>query len=269
MLEQFGLPYRTTMVGLYAGTYKDELAALAPAQTVPAMRTPRGGILTDSLAMAETLVETHPEIGFYPATPESRALARSMTCEMHSGFGALRRECPQMLAHGLSGFDVSDPVRADLERIDQLWSMARQAKSDHGPWLFGSYSLVDAFYAPVAGRIATYDLPISAAAQAYVRTHLADPAFRRWRAMGLTKSYDPMPYQLETSARPWPGPAPLPAAAITDGRSENRLCPYSQEPVTHLATIAGRTFGFCNAFCRDKTVHDPAAWPAFMALMNR
>jgi glutathione S-transferase len=32
--------------------------------------------------------------------------------------------------------------------------------------------------------------------------------------------------------------------------------------------VNNRVFGFCNAFCRDKTVADPEAWPKFMALLN-
>ncbi len=268
MLECFGLPFKSELIGLYAGTYRDELAALAPARTVPAMRCPHGGILTDSLAMAETLAEAHPDIAFYPADPKARALARSMTCEMHSGYSALRDACPQMLAHSWGGYVPNKSVVSDLERIEELWSLARSSYGQDGPWLFGSYTLADAFFAPVAGRIATYGLPVGKVAQDYVAAHLAHLPFRQWRAMGLTQSYDPMPYREDLPERPWPGPAPLAARVTASGTAENDTCPYSGDPVTHLADIAGRNFGFCNAFCRDKTVADPAAWPKFMALLR-
>ncbi|MEY1554573.1 glutathione S-transferase [Yoonia sp. R2331] len=269
MLECFDLPYKTTLVGLYSGTYREDLAALAPARTVPAMRTPQGGILTDSLAMAETLAEENPDLALYPKDPAARALARSMASEMHSGFSALRGACPQMLAHGWNGFAVSDDVKADLDRIMTLWQRAKDLYGADGPWLFGDYTLVDAFYAPVAGRIATYGLPVDGSTQSYVAAHLDDPAFRRWRAMGLTETYDPMPYRHALPEIPWPGPTPLTAEPVTDGTPENDRCPYSGEDVTHLAQIEGRIFGFCNAFCRDKTVADAAAWPKFMALLER
>ncbi|MEL6685666.1 MAG: glutathione S-transferase N-terminal domain-containing protein, partial [Pseudomonadota bacterium] len=81
MLEKFGLPYRAHMVGLYAGTMKADLAHLAPAKTVPVMQTANGHVLTDSLAMAETLAENHPEAKLYPVDPAARALARSITAE--------------------------------------------------------------------------------------------------------------------------------------------------------------------------------------------
>ena len=267
MLEKFGLPYRTTMVGLYSGTMASDLVALAPARTVPVLRTPAGAILTDTLAMAETLAEQNPDAGLWPRDPAARGLARSMVAEMHSGFGALRGDCPMMLAHAWAGFVPAASVRDDLNRIENLWHMARDRYGAEGIWLFGAYSLADAFYAPVAARIATYGLPVGALARDYVAQTLADPAFRRWRAMGLTCTYDPMPYRQPLAKLHWPGPAPLSAVAVTDGTPENATCPYSGDPATYLMQMDGRTFGFCNAFCRDKTVADPAAWPAFIAIV--
>ena len=266
MLETFALPYRTRLVGLYAGTMAAELAEFAPARTVPVLRTPEGHVLTDSLAMAETLAERHPDAGLWPADPAARALARSIVAEMHAGFAALRTECPTMFAHSWSGFIPSDAVRADLARAESLWSLARDRHGDGGPWLFGAWSLADVFYAPLATRIATYALPVGAAARAYVDAHLAHRAFRRWRAMGLTVSYDPMPYRQPLAEAPWPGLAPL-AAEVAQGPSINEACPYSGAPVTHFLASGGVTYGFCNAFCRDKTLHDPEAWPAFTALV--
>ncbi|KQI69118.1 glutathione S-transferase [Loktanella sp. 3ANDIMAR09] len=267
MLAAFDLPYRSHMVGLYSGTMAADLADLAPARTVPVLRTPQGHVVTDSIAMAETLAEAHPQAGLYPADPGARALARSLVAEMHSGFAALRGDCPMMVAHGWQGFAPKPGVLADLARLETLWALARARHGAGGPWLFGRYSLADVFYAPVALRIATYDLPVSDAAQAYVAAHLNDPLIRQWRAMGLTQRYDPMPYAMDLPERPWPGPAPLHARAVDQGTAENRTCPHSGDPVTHLMTMDGRTFGFCNAFCRDKTVADPAAWPKFMAMV--
>ena len=144
---------------------------------------------------------------------------------------------------------------------------ARAETGATGPWLCGAYSVADVFFAPVAARIAGYNLPVSAAAQAYVDAHLAHPAFRRWRAMGLVDGPDQPFYDRPWPQRPWPGPAPLPAEAC-DGPSANEACPYSGKPVTHFARIQGRVIGFCNPFCRDKTVADPEAWPQALALLQ-
>ncbi|UYV36168.1 glutathione S-transferase [Rhodobacteraceae bacterium D3-12] len=267
MLEQFNLPFRTHMVGLYDGTMAQDLAALAPARLVPVLRDAQGIVIGDSLAMGETLAERHPEAGLWPADPAARALARWMVAELHSGFSGLRGECPMQLLHQYQGFAPSDAVKTDLERLQTLWSLARDRHGASGGWLFGDYCLADAFYAPVAARIAGYDLPVDAPAQAYVATTLADPAFRRWRSLGLTKSYDPVPYALPLTTRDWPGPVPISAHAVATGLSVNADCPYSGKPVRDFLSLDGRIFGFCNPTCRDKTVNDPGAWPAFMALL--
>ncbi len=268
MFENFGIPFRTHHVGLYAGTLAKDLAPLAPARLVPVMRTPEGTVVGDSLAIAETLAERHPEAGLWPAAPEARALARWLVAEMHSGFGALREACPMQLLHRYRGFAVSDAVAADLARIEMLWSLARARHGRGGPWLFGRYSLADVFFAPVAARIAGYGLPVGAEAADYVALHLADPAFRRWRATGLTKSYDPVPYALDLPRDPWPGPAPLAAEPVAMGPAENEACPCSGKPVGHYLRLGGRIFGFCNPTCRDKTANDPEAWPQFMAIIE-
>ena len=267
MFEKFGLPFRTHMVGLYSGSMAADLEPLAPARLVPVMRTPEGTPVGDTLAMAETLAERHPDAGLWPTDAAARALARWLCAEMHSGFTALRSDCPMQLLHQYRGFKPSDAVLADLARIETLWSLARARHGQSGPWLFGDYTLADAFFAPVAARIAGYGLPVDEAAQAYVETTLSDPAFRRWRALGLTTSYDPMPYALPLETAPWPGPAPLAARAVAKGPSENTACPYSGKPVTDFLALDGRIFGFCNPTCRDKTVNDPEAWPAFIALL--
>lgn len=161
----------------------------------------------------------------------------------------------------------SDAVLANLARLEQIWSNARAQRTSDGPWLLGDYSAADAFFAPVAGRIAGYSLPIGEQGAAYVAAHLADPAFRRWRAMGLVHGPDLPRYRKDYPQTNWPGPTPRTAKAVETGPSENDACPYSGKKPTHFLQMDGRTFGFCNPFCRDKTIADPEAWPAFMALV--
>lgn len=204
MLRKFDLPFTTHMVGLYDGTMEEDLANLAPARLVPVVRTPDKIVVGDTAAMAETLAERHPEAQLWPDDPAARALARWLVAEMHSGFGALRSDCPMQLLHQYDAFEPSDAVLADLARIEQIWALARRRHGDGGPWLFGQYSLADAFYAPVAARVAGYALPVGTGAQDYVSETLSDSAFKEWRAEGLKKSYDPVPYALDLPVREWP-----------------------------------------------------------------
>lgn len=205
---RFDLPVHVELGRLYTPDLPAMLARFAPARTVPALRITegdRGFEVWDSLAIAETLAERHPEVGFWPADPGARSLARSLAAEMHASFAALRAACPMNLRRAYIGFEPSAAVRADLSRIETLWRAAR-AQATEGPWLFGSYSLADAFFAPVAARFATYDLPASPEAEAYVAAHLADPAFLDWRAEGLADPYVQQIYDLDLPERPWPGP---------------------------------------------------------------
>jgi glutathione S-transferase len=232
------------------------------------MRTAEGTVVAESLAIAEELASRHPEAGLWPKDPAARAVARMLAAEMHAGFTALRSHCPMNLRISYTGCDPTDAVLADLARLETIWSWARRKTGAQGPWLCGAYSAADAFFAPVAGRIAGYNLPVGAEAAACVAAHLAHPSFRRWRAMGFADGADQEVYRRDYPRRPWPGPAPLAAQAVDTGPSVNATCPYSGKDVTHFLETGGRVFGFCNAFCRDKTVADPEAWPKFMALLS-
>ncbi|MFT4716656.1 MAG: glutathione S-transferase [Paracoccaceae bacterium] len=269
LFAAFDLPVKTRTARMYSQGFHDLLADFAPARLVPAMKTPAGDIVYDTLAMAETLAEAHPDIAFWPKDPAARALARSITAEMHAGFGALRDACTMVLNCSFEGFEPSAVVLSELARIDALWTIAHDKFGNSGPWLFGEWSIVDVFYAPVATRIATFDLPVGNLAQSYVRAHLANPHFRRWRAMGAAENYQQPGYHPDLPTRLWPGPAPISASPVKAGTPENALCPYSQLPVTDFMAIESRVFGFCNPWCRDKTVADPMAWPEFVKIYQK
>jgi glutathione S-transferase len=185
---------------------------------------------------------------------------------MHAGFTALRSHCPMNLRVSYTDCAPPDAVLADLDRLQVIWAWARQETGSKTPWLCGAYSAADAFFAPVATRIATYNLPVGPDAMAYVGAHLSHPSFRRWRAMGMVDGADQDYYRRDYPRRDWPGPVPLSARAVAGTEAENTACPYSGKPVAHVLELAGRRFGFCNAFCRDKTMADPEAWPKFMAI---
>lgn len=204
MFEKFDIPCTTHLVGLYSGTMAEEMAAIAPARLVAAMRMPDGTVVGETMAMGETLAEHHPDKGLWPDDPAQRATARFLCAEMASGFSTLRSECPMQLQYCHVGFDVSDALRADLDRVETLWAHARAVSGSASGWLFGRYSLADAFYAPVAARIVGYGLPVSDAALEYCHRVLRDPAFVKWRKEAHTVRYDPDPYALPLDNTPWP-----------------------------------------------------------------
>ena len=184
LLEKFGLDFNTHLIGLYRGTMAADMAHLAPAKLVPTLRIPDGAVVGESLAIAETLAEHHPDITMWPTNPAARATARWLCAKMASSFGELRRQSPMQLQHVNKGFNVNAALQTDLDRLEILWAHGAKFKSD-GPWLFGEYSIADYMFAPVAARIIGYDLPISAAARAHCTLTINDPPFKAWRAEGL------------------------------------------------------------------------------------
>mmetsp|Transcript_19891 Transcript_19891/g.61558 ORF Transcript_19891/g.61558 Transcript_19891/m.61558 type:complete len:300 (-) Transcript_19891:196-1095(-) len=277
LFEAFGLPVKTTMVGFRDGTVAEKLKELgfAPAQTVPALKIEDGVVLGDSLAAAEELASRHPDL-LWPADARLRAVGRSLAAEMHSSFTHLRSDCPMNLRTAYEETPISDALARELKRLDAIWAWAREEAAQEGPWLLGSqYSIADAFFAPVAARVAGYGLPLSDAALDYVHAHLAHGPFRRWKAMAAADRGPELPWYAKPHLQtiPWPEPPSLRKATAVDDKdpaasaSENTLCPYSGEPATHFLQIDGRVFGFCNAYCRDKTVADPTAFPRFTALL--
>ncbi|WOI55641.1 glutathione S-transferase [Palleronia sp. LCG004] len=204
VVHRFGIPVTERWVTLYDEVPLEVQIDAAPARTVPVLLCDDGTCVTDSLAIAEELASRHPERALWPRDPSLRAMARSLAAEMHSGFSALRAECPMCLRTGYADVPVAESVAADLDRLATIWADAL-ARSG-GPWLAGDYSIADAFYAPVAARIAGYDLAVTEIARAYVDRHLADPAFRDWREMGLTRGGDlhDSAYARPHRRVPWP-----------------------------------------------------------------
>ena len=201
------IPVTVHIAPMYDPGFAEALKGWPPARTVPVARGATGVVWSDSLSIAEGLAETHPESRHWPDDPRARGLARSMAAEMHSGFTALRRACPMNLRTAWAGFVADDAVRADLARLERLWDAARDMTAtapDDGPWLFGRYGAVDAFFAPVAMRIAGYGLPVSDAARRYCNAHLAHAPLRRWRDEGEAADRTLREYDMDLAPAPFP-----------------------------------------------------------------
>lgn len=274
LLDAFDLPFAVTHAEWPSPEFDALKAEIAPGRTVPALKIggDDGDLVWDSLAMAETLAELHPDLPYWPKDSAARAGARSLAAEMHSGFSALRSDCPMNLRRRYDGFQPSEAVLADVARVEELWGWAKSRFGDSGPFLFGEYGAVDAFFTPLASRLDTYGLPQSDMAAAYVEALHRVPAFRRWRAMAHAVPRENPAYEFDMPRREGfgPGAAPL-RAAVSDGPSLNDACPYSGKPVdaSSIAEIDGLKVGYCNTFCRDKSVADAEAWPKTVDLLAR
>lgn len=193
LMRQFGLPFDEVMVRFDSfdpgSQFKRSVGAVSPTGKVPVL-VDEGFIVWDTLAIAEYLAERFPEQALWPRDRLQRARARSLCAEMHSGFGALRSHCPMNIEASLPevGQQVlaSQPaVVADLARVQALWGEALAASG--GPFLFGEFSIADAYYAPVVARLRCYGLPVNAACQAYMNQVWAAPGVAAWVAEALAE----------------------------------------------------------------------------------
>jgi glutathione S-transferase len=185
LMTQRGIPFEEIKLRLSweaDSAFKKTLAGITPTGRVPVL-VDDGFAVWDTLAIAEYLAERHPEKQLWPADRRQRARARSLCAEMHAGFGALRTHCPMNLEVSMPEVGqrllAEQPdVAHDLERIGQMWTS--QLAEHGGPFLFGEFGIVDAFYAPVCARVRTYGLPLPAPAAAYVERIFALPAMQAW-----------------------------------------------------------------------------------------
>ena len=141
----------------------------------------------DSLAILEYLAERFPESPFWPADAKARAHARSLACEMHSGFTALRTQCPMNMRREIRAIEVDDGVRADVARIETIWESCLQRFG--GPFLFGAFSNADAMFAPVVNRIEKYALSFHPVVSGYSCAMKSHPAWLEWEAAALAEPW--------------------------------------------------------------------------------
>ncbi|MFJ2711765.1 glutathione S-transferase family protein [Pseudomonas sp. NPDC087346] len=183
-VELTGAPYTEELIKLGKPDTRERLLAHSPTAKVPLLKTARGTI-ADSLAIAEYLAEQFPSEQLWPADIAARAQARSACAQMHSGFFAMRNHMPFKLSHDAPLNPVPPEVKVDIERMLALWAECRAVATETGPYLFGRVSLADAFFAPIAVRLRTYQVKLPAEDEAYVETIYQWPAFKAWQKAGL------------------------------------------------------------------------------------
>jgi glutathione S-transferase len=162
------------------------IAAVSPSGRVPALHS-EGLAVWDSLAIAEWVAEKAPDAALWPRDAAKRAQARAVSCEMHSGFVALRRDLPMNIRRRCPSQDWADDARIDIARMEAIFTRFRNENRQAGPYLFGAQSIADAFFTPVATRFRTYSVSLGRTAQDYCDTLLADEAFKAWERLALAE----------------------------------------------------------------------------------
>jgi glutathione S-transferase len=185
LLKTLGIPFEERLMPFGAGGNYQRFRAFSPSGKVPCL-VDGDTAVWDSLAIVEYVAERHPAV--WPADRLARAWARSAAAEMHSGFGTLRNDCSMTVGISLRLHRISDALRGELARLDELWSEGLTRSS--GPFLAGAaFTAVDAFFVPVAFRVRSYDLPLGTPAAGYARRLLALPSTLEWEAAALREPW--------------------------------------------------------------------------------
>ena len=137
-------------------------------------------VVWDSFAIIEFLADRYGPDLYWPEAETARAMARSMSAEMHSGFGNLRRDLPMNVRKTFPPIELSDEVREEIDRILQLWAQARARFGGTGDFLFGDWCAADMMYAPVVTRFITYGVPVPSFAAVYMKAVLSHPHVAEW-----------------------------------------------------------------------------------------
>lgn len=185
LLRARGIPFVEHVKPFARGSNFDAFRAFSPSGKVPCLRD-GDTVAWDSLGISEFLAERHP--GLWPADAQARTWARCATAEMHSGFGTLRNVCTMNVGLRITLREQTPALVADVRRIDELWNEGLVRFG--GPFLAGQeFTVVDAFYCPVAYRVRTYGLQLTGAASGYCQRLLELPAMREWEQAALAETW--------------------------------------------------------------------------------
>ena len=185
VLREAGIPFEEVMIrfgsGFGNGEFTERVRRYSPAGRVPVL-VDDDLVVWDSLAIAEYLADKFPEKKLWPDARAARAWARSICAEMHAGFSHLRNRMPMNCEATLPLGALENVVLRDVERVTEIWRDVRTSHGAEGPFLFGRFSIADAYFAPVVWRFVTYATPLPAPAQAYVETMTSLASMKEWLA---------------------------------------------------------------------------------------
>ncbi len=182
-LKNLDIAFKEKIVFLFEDDTNDILSPYFSNDKVPVL-VDEDLQVWDTLAIIEYAADKFPEKQGWPADIKARAIARSAAAEMHSSFMALRNALPMNLRKHFPDYPINDDVKADIQRIFELWDYCKQNAAVKGPWLMGEFSGVDAMYAPAVMRLIGYDVKLSGFAAEYANIVLNNQHMQDWMAAG-------------------------------------------------------------------------------------
>ncbi len=195
LMKALAIPFADEIIYFEEDNY-ERFREFAPNGQVPCLKD-GGRTIWDSLAIAEYLAERHA--GCWPEDGDARSWARCAAAEMHGGFAPLRNICPMNVGVRATLDKIEPGLPRNIDRIGELFAQGLDRFG--GPWLAGDgFTIVDAFYAPVAYRVRSFDLEIGAAGRAWVDHIIAHPAMREWEQQALAEPQREAGHEAEIEA---------------------------------------------------------------------
>jgi len=182
-MKHYHIEFDEKRIALFTETTDEELAEYNSDFKVPVLKD-GDQIIWDSLAILEYVSEKYLESGGWPKDVDARAMARSVSCEMHSSFFNVRNEMPMNCRKSFHDIKLSPEASREVERIIFLWDLCRNRYGEGGEWLFGRYSIADAMFAPIALRFKGYNIALDGTALRYVESVLHHPDIIDWIEAG-------------------------------------------------------------------------------------
>jgi len=187
VLDHFGFEFDEELIPLDEEDTRARILSYSPAGQVPVL-VHRSFAVWDSLAIIEYLADVQPDVGIWPEDMQQRAIARSVSAEIHSGYRALRAGCPMNLRKSFR-FKRRGGIAAQKE-VERFETMVRdRTHRSGGPFLFGDFSAADAMFAPVVARLGGYGWPLAGETRTYCEAVQTLPSYRRWKEAALEETW--------------------------------------------------------------------------------
>jgi len=187
-LTMAGIDFDEKIIPLFEDNHAETMKRETPASKVPVL-IHDGATIWESLSIAEYAAELAPDAGLWPKDAAARAEARSISCEMISGFTGLRNQFHMNCRRKIENITPSDAAAVDISRIQSIWRACREKYEDGGDFLFGRFSIADVMYAPVVFRFENYFLDVDPMARKYMDAMLDLDAVKAWQAAAKAETW--------------------------------------------------------------------------------
>jgi glutathione S-transferase len=198
VLKHVGVPFEEILIPLDQPNTQELIARYSPSGRVPTLIDGEV-VVWDSLAICEYLNERFPDRHLWPADRKARAVARSISAEMHSGFQNLRNDLSMKIVESIPTSCFRPEVKEEIRRIIAIWTDCRQRFAGGKPFLFGDFSIGDVMFAPVVSRFSTYGVPLEGTAAAYAETIWKLPSMQEWVAAAKIEPHRMARYETSPS----------------------------------------------------------------------